>query len=244
MSGSRQRPVAVESFSRGAAAVDRGGSVVVIDVFRAFTTAAVALSQGAKAIVMVDELDRALTLRERGVGRYCMGERGGERPEGFDFGNSPLEVAAADLVGAVVIQTTSNGTRGVAAAAAAGAARIYAGAFVTAEATVRALLDSRTEEPVTLAAMGHGDRLRSDEDELCALYLRGRLEGRQPDQRALIAALRSLLGKPGESERLFRNLTAADIDLCLTLDRFPFAVRVEAEGGLLVARAETPAGPA
>ncbi len=241
MSGAAGRPVAVESFSRGAAAA-RGGSVVVIDVFRAFTAAAVALSRGAKAIVMVDDLEQALALRARGVGRYCMGERGGERPEGFDFGNSPLEVAAADLADQVLIQTTSNGTRGVSAAAAAGAARIYAGAFVTAEATVRALLSGigagPPEEPVTLAAMGHGDRSRSDEDELCALYLRGRLEGRQPDAAALIAALRSLLGRPGETARLFRNLTDTDIDCCLTLDSFDFAVRVTEEEGLLVARVE------
>jgi 2-phosphosulfolactate phosphatase len=234
------RAITVGSFSQGAAV--EHGSVVVIDVFRAFTTAAVALSRGAEAIVMVDDLDHAVRLRDRGVGCYCMGERGGVRPEGFDFGNSPCEIAAADLAadlaGAVLIQTTSHGTRGIAAAAAAGAERIYAGAFVTAEATVRALLAGPSEAPITLAAMGYHDRIRSDEDELCALYLRGRLEGREPDKGALVDALRSLLGEPGETERLFADLTAADIEACLTLDRFPFAVRVTEQDGLLVARAE------
>ncbi len=237
MSGVRSRPIAVCSFSEGAAVAH--GSVVVIDVIRAFTTAAVALSRGAEAIVMVDDLDRAARLRAEGVGRYCMGERGGVKPEGFDFGNSPSEIAAADLAGAVLIQTTSNGTRGIAAAAAAGVDRIYAGAFVTAEATVRALIAGPPDDPVTLVAMGQHDRLRSDEDELCALYLRGRLEGRRPDKDALVGALRSLLGEPGESERLFADLTAADIETCLTLDRYLFAVRVTEEEGLLVARSET-----
>jgi 2-phosphosulfolactate phosphatase len=229
-------PITVGSFSEGAAA--ENGSVVVIDVFRAFTTAAVALSRGAEAIVMVDDLDHAVRLRDQGVGRYCMGERGGVKPEGFDFGNSPCEIAAAELTDAVLIQTTSHGTRGIAAAAAAGAERIYAGAFVTAEATVKALRAGPPEAHVTLAAMGYRDRIRSDEDELCALYLRARLEGREPDKGALVAALQSLLGEPGETERLFADLTAADIEACLTLDRFPFAVRVTEQDGLLVARAE------
>jgi len=232
--------ITVGSFSKGAAVA--AGSVVVIDVFRAFTTAAVALSCGAEAIVMVDDLGHAVRLRDQGVGRYCMGERGGAKPEGFDFGNSPCEIAtadlAADLVGAVLIQTTTNGTRGIAAAAAAGAERIYAGAFVTAEATVRALLAGPSEAPVALVAMGYHDRIRTDEDELCALYLRGRLEGRTPDKGAFVAALNSLLGKPGETKRLFADLTAADIEACLTLDRYPFAVRVTEQDGLLVARAE------
>jgi len=234
------RPITVGSFSAGAAV--ENGSVVVIDVIRAFTTAAVALSRGAEAIVMVDDLDQATRLRADGVGRYCMGERGGVKPAGFDFGNSPCEIAAADLeadlAGTVLIQTTTNGTRGIAAAAAAGAERIYAGAFVTAEATVQALLDGPSEAPVALAAMGYDDRIRSDEDELCALYLRGRLEGRKPDKDALMTGLRSLLGEPGSVERLFAGLTADDIEACLTLDRFPFAVRVTEQEGLLVARSE------
>lgn len=231
------RPIAVTSFSTGAAVAH--GSVVVIDVIRAFTTAAMALSRGAEAIVMVDDLDQATRLRAEGVGRYCMGERGGVKPAGFDFGNSPSDVTSVDLSGAVLIQTTSNGTRGIAAAAAAGAERIYAGAFVTAEATVQALLADPAGEPITLAAMGYDDRVRSDEDELCALYLRGRLEGREPDEAALMTGLKSLLGQPGSVERLFAGVSAADIEACLTPDRFDFAVRVREEEGLLVARAVT-----
>ncbi len=228
------RPIAVASFSAGAAA---HGSVVVIDVIRAFTTAAAALSLGAEAIVMVDDLDRALRLRAEGVARYCMGERGGVKPEGFDFGNSPVELETAELSGAVLVQSTSNGTRGIAAAAAAGAERTYAGAFATAGATVQALLAEPSDAPITLAAMGYQDRLRTDEDEVCALYLRALLEGREPDTAALMTGLASLLGRPGSVERLFAGLTAADIAFCLVPDRYDFAVRVTQEEGLLVARA-------
>ena len=92
------------------------GTAVIIDVFRAFTTAAVAFSRGADRIVLVAEVDEALELRRRGVGDMCMGEVGGMRPEGFDFGNSPFELSHADVQGKTLIQSTRAGTVGVAAA--------------------------------------------------------------------------------------------------------------------------------
>src|SRR5215470_10985761 len=61
------------------------GTVAVIDVFRAFTTAAVALANGASGIVMVRAVDEALALREAGIGQICMGEVRGRAPPGFDF---------------------------------------------------------------------------------------------------------------------------------------------------------------
>jgi hypothetical protein len=70
------------------------GTTVIIDVFRAFTTAAVALSGGARRIVMVDTLDKALVLRSSGVGDYCIGERDSIKPPGFDFGKPTSRVGA------------------------------------------------------------------------------------------------------------------------------------------------------
>ena len=69
------------------------GTVAVIDVFRAFTTAAVALANGASRIVMVRTVEEALALRDAGVGEVCMGKVRGRTPDGFDFGNSPYEIS-------------------------------------------------------------------------------------------------------------------------------------------------------
>jgi len=118
------------------------------DVFRAFTT------RGARRIVMVDSLDKALELRNSGVGDYCIGERESVKPPGVDFGNSPAELRRAEVAGKTLIQTTTNGTAGINAAR--GADRIYAGALVTAEATVRAILRN-TPAVITLVAMGAGE---------------------------------------------------------------------------------------
>lgn len=62
-------------------------------MFRAFTTAAVALARGAQKIILTAEPEEALALRAAGLGELCMGEVGGVRPPGFDFGNSPFEPA-------------------------------------------------------------------------------------------------------------------------------------------------------
>src|SRR5216683_4352588 len=92
------------------------GTVAVIDVFRAFTTAAVALANGASSIVMVRTVEEALALREAGIGQICMGEVRGRAPDGFDFGNSPFEILTVDFRGKTIIQRTSAGTQGIVAA--------------------------------------------------------------------------------------------------------------------------------
>ncbi|MCI0826007.1 MAG: 2-phosphosulfolactate phosphatase, partial [Chloroflexi bacterium] len=75
------------------------GATIIIDVFRAFTTAAIAFDNGASQIVLVAEVEEALELSRRGVGDLLMGEVDGKRPDGFDYGNSPYEISQVDLTG-------------------------------------------------------------------------------------------------------------------------------------------------
>ena len=148
--------IAVGSLLRGAQEAE--GTAIIIDVFRAFTTAAVAFSRGAERIVLVAEVADALRLRDQGHGDLCMGEVSGMRPEGFDFGNSPYELSRADVDGRRLIQSTRAGTVGVAAATRA--ERIYAGSLVTAEATAKAVLRD-SPEIVSIVAMGAEGQVRS-----------------------------------------------------------------------------------
>ena len=61
---------------------------------------------------------------------------------------------------------------------------IYAASLVIARSTVEAIL---RDDPdlVTIVAMGDGGKVRTDEDEQCALYMRNLLEGRRPDPDAV-----------------------------------------------------------
>src|SRR5579862_1849002 len=106
------------------------GAVAIIDVFRAFTTAAVALANGASHIIMVGSVDEALSLRDGGQVHICMREVRGHAPPGFDFGNSPFQISEVDLRDKVIAQRTSAGTQGIVAARSAD--YLYAASLVTA----------------------------------------------------------------------------------------------------------------
>ena len=209
------------------------GTVVIVDVFRAFTTAAVALARGADRIVMVAGIDEALRLRDQGVGEITVGEVNGIRPEGFDFGNSPYEMTQASLEGKVVIQSTRAGTTGVAAATQADA--VYGASFVVADATAMAVLKDNPSY-VTIVAMGWNAQVRTDEDELCAMYLRNRLQGRRPDPQAV----RKLVLASGEVAKFQDpnqpHFHPEDLDIALEVNKYDFAVRISREHDLLVAR--------
>jgi 2-phosphosulfolactate phosphatase len=208
------------------------GAVAIIDVFRAFTTAAVALANGASRIVMVASVEDALSLQDSGRVALCMGEVRGYKPPRFDFGNSPFEILAVDFRGKAIAQRTSAGTQGIAAAS--GADHLYAASLVTATATANALL-SHGSEHISLVPMGNNSVTRTDEDELCALHLRNLLEGRPGDPDAVRRAILA----SGEVPRFHDPSDPhhpRDLDIALEIDRYDFAIPVTIEDGRPVAR--------
>ena len=90
------------------------GLTVIIDVFRAFSTACYVFGNGARRIIPVGDFDTARELKKQNPTFFLIGERGGERPPDFDYGNSPTEIKHVDFTGRTVIQTTSAGTQGIA----------------------------------------------------------------------------------------------------------------------------------
>ena len=226
--------IAIGSLIHGAR--EATGAVAIIDVFRAFTTAAVAFANGATSIIMVGSVEEALALRESGIAQVCMGEVRGHVPPGFDFGNSPFLISDVDFTAKVIAQRTGAGTQGIVAARQA--ACLYAASLVTARATARALLAHATER-ITLVAMGNNAVSRTDEDELCALHLRNLLEGRPGNGEAV----RQVILAGGEIPRFHDPADPhhpRDLDIALDIDRYDFAIRVTLEEGRAVARREAP----
>jgi 2-phosphosulfolactate phosphatase len=92
-------------------------AAVVIDVLRATTTIAWALHNGAEAIqafAHLQELEAAARAWPT-QSRLRAGERGGQRLEGFELGNSPLAVTPELVGGKRIFMSTTNGTRSLAA---------------------------------------------------------------------------------------------------------------------------------
>jgi 2-phosphosulfolactate phosphatase len=89
-------------------AKEQGYSAVVVDALRASCTAAMLLDAGATDITLVPDVPTALAFKKSNPEGLLFGERDGLPPDGFDYGNSPRDVAAA--MGKSVGFTTSNGT--------------------------------------------------------------------------------------------------------------------------------------
>ena len=121
------------------------GTAVVIDTLRSFTTAAVALSIGARAVYPVEGIAGAISLLgdlPRAVSIGAIG--GGDPVEGFDFGNSPSQLQRADLRGKDVVMTTAAGVRGLQRFQRA--RRLYAASLVCARATAEAIRAEGADE--------------------------------------------------------------------------------------------------
>tara|TARA_B100001013_G_C24597113_1_gene437252 strand:- start:577 stop:1266 length:690 start_codon:yes stop_codon:yes gene_type:complete len=223
--------VKLESLIQGARNAD--GTVVVIDVFRAFTTAAVAFSQGAKRVVMVAEVEDALRLKNEDKGELCIGEVDGIKPDEFDFGNSPFEISSVDFSGKSVIQSTRAGTVGINEVRVSN--KIYACSLVTAAATAKAILADKPDS-ITIVAMGLNGLERTDEDEICALYLRNLIRGKTPD----INSIKSLILTSADAQRFddpfLSQYDPRDREIALQIDSMSFAITVALEGDLMVAK--------
>ena len=223
--------IKIESLLAGAQAAR--GTVVIIDVFRAFTTAAIALQRGAKKIILTAEPDEAIALREQGLGKFCMGEVGGQKPAGFDYGNSPWELSQAPIARETLIHSTRAGTTGVCAVSQADA--IYGAAFINAQATVNHLL--KIHPPlVTLVAMGRAGRVRTDEDELCALYLRNLLEGRPSDEQAIATLVRKSADASNFGDPTKPWFHPQDLELALAFNSVHLPIPITRENGHPVAQ--------
>ncbi|MEA3511441.1 MAG: 2-phosphosulfolactate phosphatase [Actinomycetota bacterium] len=209
------------------------GPTIVIDTFRAFTTAAFLLDRGVDRIVLTETLEEA---RERSISildSVLCGEEDGRRPDDFDLGNSPVEAQGyADATDRVIVMSTSAGTRGVVGALRAGAEPVYAASLVVATATASAL---RNRSMVTIIASGLSGIAIADEDEETADLIASRLLEHVDDPERL-NRIRSGVG--AERLRTTPWINPNDLDRCLDIDRFAFAMRARLEDGIAILRRE------
>lgn len=211
------------------------GTAVIIDVFRAFTTAAHVMANGAKFIIPVGNLEEAFEMKRLNPEWVLIGERGGAKVKGFDYGNSPYEVSRVDYSGRTVIQTTGAGTQGVVNARRAD--EIILGSYVMAGAVVRYLF-RKSPRLVSIVALGDNGLKPSEEDELCAEYMESILEGGAPKyenmkKRIRVSSSGAKFFDPSKPQ--FRE---EDFHLSLELDRFNFILKAVKGKKLHVIREE------
>ena len=212
----------------------QGRVVAVIDVLRASTSIAVALTNGAKAVVPFDSSEEVVNRAkqfERGLVRLA-GERKMHAIPGFDFGNSPRDFTREAVEGKTILLTTTNGTGTLTAVQ--GARDVVVASYVNFSA-VRAMrrAAARSGTDVSIICAGR-EKQFSLEDAACAgRYARG-IARRLPEVVMNDAALAcSMIDRRyGDNlPRLFAEAThgkalseagfAEDLVVCGSVDAYP-----------------------
>jgi 2-phosphosulfolactate phosphatase len=209
-------------------------TVVVIDVLRSFTSAAVALSRGAVAIYPVEGIVAASVLRDQLANALTVGAIGGGDPvPGFDFGNSPAQLRVADLAGKNVVMSTAAGVRGLQRFRQA--RRLYAASLVCARATAEAIAKAGADD-VSFVITGEWVDRDGDEDIACADYIESLLRGEQADPANFACRVRNSDFGQRFTAGTWPNLPLADLELAEQVDLFDFAMPVGKIGEHLVIR--------
>lgn len=208
------------------------GVVVVIDVLRAFSTAAYAFAAGARAMVAAHSPEEIASLKARHAPAVTVGAQPGGWPvPGLDYGNSPSSIAPLDLTGVTLIEYSAGGVRGLVDCDRA--SDVLAGSLVCARATaeyIRGLAPAR----VTFLITGLWTDRDGDEDHACADLIEAHLLGPPPnlshyEERVRRSDFGRRFGHPD-----FPHLPATDVALCARADRFGFAMPMRHDGDRLL----------
>lgn len=204
---------------------------IVVDVLRATSTMAQALASGYRRVLCCAEIEEARSLAEGEGGVKLAGERRLAHIEGFDFGNSPRELAGAPAAETLVL-TTTNGTR-LLVAAAARFEQVFVGSLLNLDAVARAA--GETGEDVAVLCAGVLGELALD-DAYCAGRIVTALGGDHMDSAAAAARLAASfsspeagLGASRSAKNLRRHGLEEDIAWCArenALDVVPRFVRM------------------
>ncbi len=221
---------------------------IAIDVLRATTTIATALAAGAEAVQAFSDLTVLSQACDQWhpQHRLRIGERGGQKVEGFDLGNSPLDCTPERVSDCRIFMSTTNGTRAL--------HRIQAVPMVLTAALVNRLAVAHylhQHQPEVVWMVGSGwEGSFSLEDTVCAGAILDRVLTLQSvpltqlvgndEAVAAIALFRqyqhnllSLLETASHGQRLLRLNLHSDLKYCAQTDLLDI-VPMQKEAGILV----------
>lgn len=215
-------------------------TVVVVDVLRSFTTIAIGLSRGARAIYPVQQIADARDTVQGLTNAICVGAVGGGDPiPGFDFGNSPSALADASLDGKSVVLCTAAGVQGLYRFR--DAPRLYAASLVCARATADAILATDASS-ICFVITGEWTDRDGDEDIACADYIEALLQGNPVTTESFSARVRNSDFGKRFLTGTWPSLPIADLEIAATANLCGFSMPVDREGDRLVVRAAFAAG--
>ena len=201
------------------------GIAVIIDVFRAFTVETYLMRNNAAKIIPVGDVEIAHNYKRDHHDAILCGERKGIIIDGFDYGNCPTDLENVDLTGRTVVHTTSAGTQGIANAT--NADEIITGSLVNASA-VAEYIKKKNPEHVSLVCMGLMANKQTDEDNLCADYIKSLLENKpMQDIHQRMESLKYTSGAKFFDPERQHIYPQRDFELCTNLNSVPFILRLK-----------------
>ena len=199
------------------------GITVIIDVFRAFTVEVYLMNNGAKKLIPVGDMQIAYDYKEKDENCILVGERHGIILPGFDYGNSPSQIKDIDFSGKTLIHTTSSGTQGIANAK--NADEVLTGSLVNGKAIAQYIINKNPKE-VSLVCMGLGAKSQTEEDNLCAYYIKSILEGQPMELDQEIEKLKTTSGAKFFDKAQQDVFPEQDFYLSTEVDKFNFILKV------------------
>jgi len=198
------------------------GLTVIIDVFRAFSTACYIMNNGAEKIIPVSKSSEAFLMKKNNPEFILIGEEFEKEIPGFDFGNSPSHILNVDFTGKTIVQRTSSGTLGIVSAV--NADELITGSFVNAGAIIKYILKQKPEN-VSLVCMGYAALRPIEEDNLCAEYIAETVNGRFIDFERMVRIIENTSAKRFYDPANVGFSPPEDVDLCLDINRFDFVLK-------------------
>lgn len=205
------------------------GVAVIIDVFRAFTVEAYLMNNGAEKIIPVGDKEIAYKYKEENPETILIGERHGKILPGFNYGNSPSQLENIEFDSKVIVHTTSAGTQGVANAK--NATEILTGSLVNAKA-IAEYIKKKKYEDVSLVCMGLEAVSQTEEDNLCAYYIKSLLEDKPIDLKSEIDKLKTTSGAKFFDKEQQEVFPEKDFYLSTEVDKFNFVLKLEKDENL------------
>ena len=134
--------------------------VVIIDVFRATSTIATALYNGAEKVIPVSGVEDCIAIGKK-LNAITAGERDGKVIEGLQHGNSPAEYYRSFVQNKTLVLTTTNGTRLLHMALQRNASEVITGSFPNLSAVVDCL--SSANKNIILGCSAWKDRFNLED---------------------------------------------------------------------------------
>jgi 2-phosphosulfolactate phosphatase len=205
---------------------------VVIDVFRAFTTACYVLERHPTSYFYSYSCKAVEKLTLQTVNPFLIGkpEKGSQLK--YHIPNSPTYVAKKEIKNRDIIHRSESGARGILSSQKVDL--ILAAGFVNARATVD-YIKTFKNSIVTILPMGHEATSPSLEDEICAQYLLALLNSKFFNTSKYVSELASGPGKYFFSDDQ-NQYPEEDFAMCLELNKFNFAIQAQLHSDYAVLR--------